>query len=167
VVTHEMDFARDVSSRVFYMDEGGIYEEGNPNEIFESPQKPKTQEFIFNIHSFTYEITNGDFDYAEMLGGIENFCFRHAIEKKTSGKLRLLAEELVINIVTPRYGACLLCVRFSEKLGTYELSVSYKGEKSDALNTAEDELSAMIVRHNAKELRHTYIDGKNTLTAVV
>lgn len=30
VVTHEMDFAREVSSRVFYMDEGGIYEQGSP-----------------------------------------------------------------------------------------------------------------------------------------
>jgi len=167
VVTHEMDFARYVSNRVFYMDEGGIYEEGSPDEIFNSPKKPKTREFIFNIHTFSYEITNGDFDYAEMLGGVENFCFSRAIEKKTAGKLRLLAEELVVNIITPKYGACLLCMRFSEKLGTYELSVSYNGENSDALNTAEDELSAMIVRHNAKELRHTYAEGKNTLTAAL
>jgi len=54
IVTHEMDFARYVSNRIFYMNEGSIYEEGSPNEIFESPKKPKTQEFIFNIHSFTY-----------------------------------------------------------------------------------------------------------------
>lgn len=33
IVTHEMKFARDVSTRVFYMDEGGIYEEGTPEEI--------------------------------------------------------------------------------------------------------------------------------------
>ena len=39
VVTHEMEFARDVSNRVFYMDEGLIYEEGTPEEIFGSPQR--------------------------------------------------------------------------------------------------------------------------------
>jgi hypothetical protein len=96
-----------------------------------------------------------------MLGGVENFCFRHAIEKKIANKLQLLAEELIINIVTPMYGACSLTVNFSEKLGTYELSVSYGGENSDALENAEDDLSATMVRGNAKEIRHEYCEGKN------
>ena len=39
IVTHEMDFARDVSNRVFYMDEGTIYEEGTPQQIFENPHE--------------------------------------------------------------------------------------------------------------------------------
>jgi len=167
VVTHEMDFARDVSSRVLYMDEGGIYEEGSPAEIFTSPQKPKTQAFIYNIRSYAYEVMSRDFDYVEMLGGVENFCFRHAIEKKTANKLQLLAEELVINIVTPKYSACTLNLRSSEKLGTYEVSVSYGGERADALETAEDELSATMVRGNAKEIRHEYADGTNTITAAL
>ena len=167
VVTHEMDFARDVSNRIFYMDEGGIYEDGIPEEIFESPKKPKTQAFIYNIRSYNYEITSRDFDYVEMLGGIENFCFRHAIDKKAANKLQLLAEELVINIVTPKYGACSLNLNFSEKLGTYELSVSYSGEPSNALETAEDDLSAMMVKGNAKEIRHKYAEGKNTITAAL
>ena len=46
IVTHEMDFARDVSNRVFYMDEGTIYEAGTPQQIFERPQKEKTRAFI-------------------------------------------------------------------------------------------------------------------------
>jgi polar amino acid transport system ATP-binding protein len=167
IVTHEMDFARDVSNRVFYMDEGGIYEEGSPDNIFMSPQKPKTQAFINNIRSFSYDITSRDFDYVEMLGGVENFCFRYAIEKKTANKLQLLAEELIINIVTPKYGACSLIMTFSEKLGTYELSVSYSGEESDALENAEDDLSAMMIRGNAKKIRHEYADGKNTITASI
>ena len=43
IVTHEMRFARNVSNRVFYMDEGGIYEEGTPEEVFENPQREKTR----------------------------------------------------------------------------------------------------------------------------
>jgi len=46
VVTHEMAFARDVSSRVVYMNEGVICEQGTPEEIFGNPQKPETQEFL-------------------------------------------------------------------------------------------------------------------------
>ena len=46
VVTHEMAFARDVSSHVVYMADGVICEEGTPADIFEHPQNPRTIEFL-------------------------------------------------------------------------------------------------------------------------
>ena len=46
VVTHEMAFARDVSSRVVYMNNGIICEEGSPAEIFQNPQKQETKDFL-------------------------------------------------------------------------------------------------------------------------
>ena len=46
VVTHEMGFARDVSSRVIFMDEGYIVEEGEPHEFFSNPKMPRTKEFL-------------------------------------------------------------------------------------------------------------------------
>ena len=46
VVTHEMAFARDVSSHVVYMADGVICEEGTPTDIFEHPQNPRTVEFL-------------------------------------------------------------------------------------------------------------------------
>ena len=46
VVTHEMAFARDVSSHVVYMADGVIAEEGSPADIFENPKNPKTAEFL-------------------------------------------------------------------------------------------------------------------------
>lgn len=46
VVTHEMAFARDVSDRVVYMKDGVIWEQGTPEEIFLSPQKPETKDFL-------------------------------------------------------------------------------------------------------------------------
>ncbi len=49
VVTHEMSFARDVSTRVFYMDEGAIYEDGAPDDVFNHPKKPKTVEFVGQV----------------------------------------------------------------------------------------------------------------------
>ena len=49
IVTHEMGFARDVSTRVFYMDEGVIYEDGTPAEVFNAPKKPKTVEFVGQV----------------------------------------------------------------------------------------------------------------------
>ena len=46
VVTHEMAFARDVSNRVVYMNEGVICEQGTPEEIFGNPQRKETQNFL-------------------------------------------------------------------------------------------------------------------------
>ena len=49
IVTHEMGFARDVSTRVFYMDEGVVYEDGTPADIFNAPKKPKTVDFVGQV----------------------------------------------------------------------------------------------------------------------
>ncbi len=46
VVTHEMAFARDVSNHVVYMADGVIVEEGEPRQLFENPQNPRTREFL-------------------------------------------------------------------------------------------------------------------------
>ena len=46
IVTHEMNFAKDVSNRIFYMDQGEIYEDGTPEQIFEHPQRELTRHFI-------------------------------------------------------------------------------------------------------------------------
>lgn len=46
VVTHEMDFAREVSSRVLFMNEGIILEEGSPEEIFTNPKNQRTKDFL-------------------------------------------------------------------------------------------------------------------------
>ncbi len=49
VVTHEMGFAREVGSRVLFMDEGKIVEQGTPEQIFDSPQHPRLQEFLSKV----------------------------------------------------------------------------------------------------------------------
>ena len=46
VVTHEMAFARDVSNRVVYMNQGVICEQGSPAELFGNPQKQETKDFL-------------------------------------------------------------------------------------------------------------------------
>ena len=49
IVTHEMDFARDVSNRVLFMDEGIILEDGTPEEIFDNPKHDRIKQFIGSI----------------------------------------------------------------------------------------------------------------------
>ena len=49
VVTHEMGFAKEVATRVIFMDEGQIKEQGDPKEFFEHPKDPRLQEFLSKI----------------------------------------------------------------------------------------------------------------------
>lgn len=49
IVTHEMGFAREVSDRVFFMDQGYIMEQGTPDEIFNHPKEPRTQDFLAKV----------------------------------------------------------------------------------------------------------------------
>ena len=49
VVTHEMGFAREVANRVFFMDGGGILEEGPPEQIFDHPQEERTKTFLSKV----------------------------------------------------------------------------------------------------------------------
>ena len=49
VVTHEMGFAREVASRVIFMDGGQILEENEPNELFDHPQNPRLKDFLSKV----------------------------------------------------------------------------------------------------------------------
>mgnify|MGYP000425215792 CR=1 FL=1 len=49
IVTHEMGFAREISDRVIFMDDGIIAEQGSPNEIFGNPRNPRTKEFLSKV----------------------------------------------------------------------------------------------------------------------
>ena len=55
VVTHEMAFAKEVSDRVFFMDDGIILESGDPHEIFEHPKQERTKEFLRRYRKMDYE----------------------------------------------------------------------------------------------------------------
>ncbi len=49
IVTHEMGFAREVSDRVIFMDDGVVVEEGTPDQLFGDPQNPRTQDFLSKV----------------------------------------------------------------------------------------------------------------------
>ena len=51
VVTHEMNFARQVSSRVIFMDHGRIVEQGTPAQVFGAPREQRTQDFLRNVQN--------------------------------------------------------------------------------------------------------------------
>ena len=49
IVTHEMGFAREVSDRVLFMDDGNILESGTPDQVFNHPKNPRLQDFLRKV----------------------------------------------------------------------------------------------------------------------
>ncbi|HPR17628.1 MAG TPA: ATP-binding cassette domain-containing protein [Candidatus Cloacimonadota bacterium] len=170
IVTHEMDFARDVSNRIFYMDEGIIYEEGSPQQIFEHPKKAKTREFINRIRSFNFEIASVNYDLYAMNAEIENFCEKHVIKKNLVSKVLLVVEELIEfhRNHLPELKLTLK-ILFSEKYNNLEIrlinhiddSSIYKAEVID------EELGFTLIRKMADSLEFCEDGPKTTIKVLM
>ena len=97
IVTHEMAFARAISNRVFFMDEGGIYEEGTPQQIFDDPQKENTRRFIRKLKVLEILIESRDYDFLNAVNRIRQYCEKNQIDEKMSQHIQLAFEEMVNN----------------------------------------------------------------------
>ncbi len=94
IVTHELEFARKVSTRVVFMHDGEICEEGAPEEVFERPQKTLTRIFIRNRRSLLFQADSREYDLYKFNADIEWFCQRNHLGKKYF-TLELITEELL------------------------------------------------------------------------
>ena len=100
IVTHEMRLARDLPTRIFFMDEGGICADGTPDQIFCHPQKERTRNFIYRIRSWEYSVSAWA-DIYEMMGSLEDFCRRQFMGSKASTRCQLAVEELTASVLLP------------------------------------------------------------------
>ena len=89
IVTHEMKFARDVSTRIFFMYNGVIHEDGTPQQIFEAPRRSATKAFVQRIRKEVFEVDSPDFDFLSMETRIRQFCFKYNIPEVSKTALSL------------------------------------------------------------------------------
>jgi polar amino acid transport system ATP-binding protein len=166
IVTHEMEFARNISTRVFYLDEGIIYEEGPPQQIFDNPLKPKTQAFINRVRSWNYSITSKDYDLYALQAEMEMFCEKHALSKKITGYLLMLAEEVLC--LQHNFSDITLSLSFSEKEGSVELLCDSAGRADNPMREDNlDDIGIKLIRGRCTRIDYVYKDGRNKLLLVV
>ena len=94
IVTHEMKFAHDVSTRIFFMYDGYIHEDGSPRQIFESPVHSATKAFIQRIRKEVFEIGGPDFDFLGMHSAVSAFCHKYGIPEKEEKAQQLIGKML-------------------------------------------------------------------------
>ena len=160
IVTHEMNFARSICNRVFYMDQGGILEDGTPEQIFDHPQNEQTRRFIRKLKVLELLIENREYDFENAGVAIDQYCLRGNIPPRIKYRLRLVFEELVQQILLPVLNrtAIHVSMEYSEEQETATVSVVYGGERFDPAQS-ENDLSCTMLKRSVSELTYSYTEG--------
>ena len=161
VVTHEMEFAKKISNRVFYMDDKTIYDDGTVEAIFENPTKEKTRRFIKKLSTFNYVIDSPGYDYVNMINEVLAYGARHMIPKKLINKLQYITEELCDRTLSRHFNAndelplpITYQYEYSEVTGTVEADINYPGAKYNPLE--EDTLEIKIVKYQVDNIEYSW-----------
>lgn len=153
IVSHDMEFARNVSNRVFYMDQGGIYEEGTPEEIFSHPKRERTRQFIERISVYQKAYKGKLFDLPGLMSEIEVFCSKLLLPGRIILRLRNVLEEICIQKLLPAADDDIrwkLCICGKESDPHPEITVKYSGSSPDLFET--EDISTTIIRGLTEEI---------------
>lgn len=141
IVTHEMKFARDVSTRIFFMNEGIIYEDGTPQQIFENPVHSATKAFVQRIRKEVFEVDGLDFDMLGMRSRIDGFCNKYHIASVCEPVGRII--ELMTTKVAPGNYPFTLRLTYSELNDV--ASLDYMKEKTETSPLQSDGVSQQVL----------------------
>ncbi len=166
IVTHEMTFAKDVSTRVFFMDEGIIYEEGTPDQIFNSPKTEKARLFINRVRNLHFTITSPNYDLYALNAQIETFSAKHFFSEKRRRNLIHLTEEILQ--VLPLKGPVELCLEFSEKTNVVTYKVTQENCPKTILDDPDTDMICLSIINGICRETKEQVDGETlTMTLVV
>lgn len=162
IVTHDMNFARAICSRVLFIADGGIYEDGTPEQIFDHPVREKTRRFIRRLKVLEFQIQGERFDYPGALAEMIQYCEKNQIPRRMEGHLQLALEEAVQNLLIPalKNPQILVTIEYSEENGEAVFTARYGGERND-VTAHGDELALSVLKGVAKEIRYTYYPGED------
>ena len=157
IVTHEMNFARTISNRVFYMDQGGIYEDGSPEQIFDNPQKELTRRFIKQLKVLEFVIDSRDFDFRGAGSEIDRYCMIYDISSVERIRIHLAFDELVQQILLPKYSVpdIKFTLEYAARDKALTVSADYPGESFDPRNTDND-LALAVLTDTAEDITYEY-----------
>ena len=169
IVTHEMNFAREVADRVLFFADGGIYEQGTPAEIFDAPKREKTISFIHKIKYFTYEIRERQFDLMQMQGGIQSFGEKYGLTASHIFRLRLCCEELIYELLANCYSNredidMNLSVSHAELDDTTQIDINCSGAHYNPFEQKEDNLGVTILKNMSRKLEYHYTNTRNQIS---
>ncbi|MBE5788891.1 MAG: amino acid ABC transporter ATP-binding protein [Clostridiales bacterium] len=172
IVTHEMNFAREVANRVLFFADGGIYEQGTPAEMFDAPKRAKTVAFINKIKYFAYEISRRHFDLMQVQGGIQSFGEKYGMDQPHTYRLQICCEELIYDLMNNCYPGqenvdIKLTIAYTESNGSNEITLDCGGKEYNPFVQQDDGLSVTILKKMAKQLDYRQENARNYIHIVL
>jgi polar amino acid transport system ATP-binding protein len=170
IVTHEMNFAKNIATMVFYMDEKGIYERGTPEVIFNNPQREKTKVFINKLKVLEYECQIKDIDIYEFVKMLTEYCQKYDLNKSERDNINLVIEELIVYIIdgAKQTDHIALTVRYNEITGEKEIYLRYTAPDGNIIeNESFDEISRRLIKGFTKEISYSQKDNTNVLKMIM
>jgi len=166
VVTHEMKFAREVSTRVLFMNKGVIYEEGTPEQIFDNPQRDSTQIFINGTKGIKFDIESRDFDLYAMNAQAEYFFNNFGVSKVVSQRALHVIEELLCNVMTFT-GTIHYKIDYLEKTESLYMEITQENCREKMFDVEDsDNLSVMIVKGCCEKVSEKLKDDGSSLIRI-
>ena len=160
IVTHEMRFAREIANRVFYMDDGGVYEDGTPEEIFDNPKKERTIRFIRHLKVLEKTITSKNFDFLGFNTELEEFGRKNQISQKSIYRSQVAFEELCMQIILPKLEdnfKFYVAIEYSADDENVNMQIKYTGEIFNPLES-DNELSLKLLEGITESIVHNKND---------
>ncbi len=174
IVTHEMNFAKEVATKILFFADGGIYEQGTPEEIFENPKREKTIAFIQRQKYFHYEIDTKNFDLMEMQNKILLFAEKYGLKAKYINRLQLCCEETIYLLLDNVYQnaekiSVIVDIIYAEATKKSEFKILCVGREYNPFaeiesTDFEDNLGLTILQNVAQDLSHAYENGVNKIS---
>ena len=156
IVTHGMDFARSIATRVIYMDEGGVYEDGTPEQIFLHPQRERTRQFIQRLKVLTITIDSHDVDALGYIPLIEEFAEKNDIPRSVKNAMHSIFDEVCICILLPRLENPLIKMTTEYGAdGQVMVNIQYNGPRFD-IHDSDDDLALSIIKAVTTDMTYTY-----------
>lgn len=155
VVTHEMRFAREISNRIFYMDDGGIYIDGTPEEVFDNPKDEKIRKFLHLNNKLQITIDNEHMDFINNINDIMQFGIKEQIPSKIIARIQSAFEELCQQIILPSLDnpKLLFTLEYRRHDGKALANVYYNGDEFDPRNS-NNVLSLKLLENVVEEINY-------------
>lgn len=156
IVTHEMGFAKRIASKVVFLAEQGIYEQGTSKEVFESPSKDLTRQFLYRSRMMEKQISKKNLDVYTLCSEIKTFSLSYGYSFKQARGMEYVCDELISAIMraekNPEFSATVRFVA-GENGTAHTVLIEFPELVTDPLvHPAVDEIGRKLVENYTEEI---------------
>ena len=159
IVTHDMSLAETLANRVVYVDQGTVYEDGTPEQIFHHPKRARTKAFIESLTVLKISI-HSSYDVDELYQQLEEFIVKNKLSKNCSDKMRSIFEELLVKTLLMQIDDphIRFILSYDSKDEKIFINVKYSGKEINLLKGKSKSIS--IIKEITKNIKYETIHEK-------